>query len=70
MREQLQQKGVLQRKEHVLVFMEDYIFSSPSTAAGVVLARSANGWREWKFNDGRTLDEVKRQNSSISIDAP
>ena len=62
MREQLQQKGVLQRKEHVLVFMEDYIFSSPSTAAGVVLARSANGWREWKFNDGRTLDEVKRQN--------
>jgi len=69
MREQLQQKGVLQRKENVLVFMEDYIFSSPSTAAGVVLARSANGWREWKFNDGRTLDEVKRQNSSISIDA-
>ena len=62
MREQLQQKGVLQRKENVLVFMEDYIFSSPSTAAGVVLARSANGWREWKFNDGRTLDEVKRQN--------
>ena len=69
-RDQLQQKGVLQLKENVLVFTEDYVFSSPSTAAGVVLARSANGWREWKFKDGRTLDEVKRQSSSISIDAP
>jgi hypothetical protein len=26
-----------------------------------VLARNANGWREWKYPDGKTLDEVKRQ---------
>jgi len=26
-----------------------------------VLARSANGWIEWKYPDGRTLDEVKRK---------
>jgi hypothetical protein len=63
-REQLQQKGILQLKANVLIFTEDYIFSSPSAAAGVVLARSANGWREWKFKDGRTLDEVKRQTIS------
>jgi hypothetical protein len=60
-RDQLQQKGILQLRENVLVFKEDYVFTSPSTAAGVVLARNANGWREWKFKDGRTLDEVKRQ---------
>ena len=41
-------------------FSEDYLFSSPSSAAMIVLARSANGWQEWRAKDGRTLDEVKR----------
>ena len=40
---------------------EVFFFSSPSAAAAVVLARRANGWIEWKYKDGRTLDEVKRQ---------
>lgn len=35
-----------------------YGFSSPSTAAGVVLGRSANGRAEWKTRDGRMLREV------------
>jgi hypothetical protein len=26
-----------------------------------VLARRANGWIEWKYKDGKTLDEVKRK---------
>jgi len=42
------------------VFKEDVIFSSPSTAASVVLGRRANGWVEWKNTAGQTLDEVKR----------
>jgi hypothetical protein len=33
----------------------------PSTAAVVLLRRTANGWLEWKAEDGRTLHEVKRQ---------
>ncbi|MBC8402924.1 MAG: GIY-YIG nuclease family protein [Candidatus Marinimicrobia bacterium] len=45
-------------------FQVDHIFSSPSTAAAVVLARRANGWIEWKFKDGKTLDEVKRKISN------
>jgi len=42
------------------IFKEDVIFSSPSTAASVVLGRKANGWVEWKNTAGQTLDEVKR----------
>jgi len=43
----------------VLVDRGSYGFSSPSTAAGVVLGRSANGRAEWKTRDGRTLKEVQ-----------
>lgn len=55
------EKGVLVESDKVLKFVSDYIFSSPSAAAGVVLGRRANGWIEWKFKDGKTLDEVKRK---------
>ncbi|MBL7983188.1 MAG: GIY-YIG nuclease family protein [Flavobacteriales bacterium] len=44
-----------------LRFTKDYEFTSPSTAAAVVLGRSANGWTEWKDAEGRTLDEVRRK---------
>ena len=44
-----------------LQFSRDYEFSSPSTAAAVVLGRSANGWTEWKDEKGRTLDELVRK---------
>ena len=61
MRNDLKESGVLIEKDGVLVFASDYIFSSPSASAAVVLARRANGWIEWKFKDGKTLDAVKRQ---------
>jgi Domain of unknown function (DUF4357) len=61
MRNDLKEGGILTEKDGVLVFSKDYIFSSPSASAAVVLARRANGWMEWKFKDGKTLDEVKRQ---------
>ena len=44
-----------------LRFVKDHIFNSPSQAAAIVLARNANGWIEWKYPDGKTLDEVKRK---------
>jgi hypothetical protein len=40
-------------------FTQDYSFSAPSTAAAVVLGRSANGRIEWKAADGRTLKEIQ-----------
>lgn len=30
-------------------------------AAVALLGRTANGWLEWKTDDGQTLDAVKRQ---------
>lgn len=61
MRADLIESGTLMRQSDVLVFTEDYIASSPSAAAAIVLARRANGWIEWKYEDSKTLDEVKRQ---------
>lgn len=61
-RKQLIHEGVLQPvDEDTLKFTRNHIFPSPSQAAAVVLARNANGWIEWKYPDGRTLDEVKRK---------
>ncbi|WP_347986302.1 GIY-YIG nuclease family protein [Methylomonas sp. AM2-LC] len=63
MRSDLKESGVLAEIDGVLVFTKDHVFSSPSASAAVVLARRANGWIEWKYKDGKTLDEVKRQAS-------
>ncbi len=38
---------------------QDYIFNSPSTAAGVLLGRSANGRLEWQDAAGRTLKDIQ-----------
>ncbi|MGB6649164.1 MAG: DUF4357 domain-containing protein, partial [Bacteroidota bacterium] len=38
---------------------QDYTFASPSTAAGVMLGRSANGRIEWKTADGKTLKSIQ-----------
>ncbi|WP_255306983.1 DUF4357 domain-containing protein [Paraliobacillus sp. PM-2] len=43
------------------MFDSDYIFNSPSAADAAVLGRRANGWREWKDEEGRTLNELKRK---------
>jgi hypothetical protein len=37
----------------------DYLFGSPSTAAGVLLGRNANGRTEWKDAEGHTLKEIQ-----------
>jgi Domain of unknown function (DUF4357) len=35
------------------------LFDSPSTAAGIVLGRSANGRIEWKSESGETLKKMQ-----------
>lgn len=54
-RQELIELGVLVQKGSDLEFTQDYAFSSPSTAASVVLGRSANGRLEWKDAQGRSL---------------
>lgn len=61
LRESLLETGIMELEDNVYKFTEDYIFSSPSTAGGVLLGRSTNGWTKWKNREGKTLDEVKRR---------
>lgn len=60
-RQQLLKDEILKEQDGLLVFQEDYIFDSVSAAAATVLARRANGWKEWKDKNGVTLDELKRK---------
>lgn len=57
LREDLVNKGVVVANK----FTEDYIFSSPSYAAAVVMGRNANGLTEWKTADGRILKNLENQ---------
>ena len=41
------------------IFTRDYTFPSPSSAAGVVLGRSANGRTEWKDKNGKALKDIQ-----------
>ena len=59
LRQELISNGVLVMQGALYQFTQDYTFSAPSTAAAVVLGRSANGRIEWKAADGRTLKEIQ-----------
>jgi hypothetical protein len=59
LRQELIGNGVLALQDGLYQFTQDYAFSSPSTAAAVVLGRSANGRIEWKDATGRTLKELQ-----------
>lgn len=60
-RGQLIEAGDLKPEGELLVFAKDLLFSNPSKAAAMLMARTANGWIDWKTDDGKTLDVVKRQ---------
>lgn len=66
LRKDLVNNGVLKLVDDKLIFTEDYIFKSPSTAAGVVFGCNANGRVEWKDAQKRTLKELQEQESSIT----
>jgi hypothetical protein len=53
--------GILQAEGDMLVFTADHLFRTPSGAAIALLGRTANGWLEWKNEQGQTLDALKRQ---------
>lgn len=59
LRNRLIEERVLIPKGDYYEFPDDYIFSSPSTAAVMILGRNANGLTEWKLKDGTTLKEFE-----------
>lgn len=60
LREELISSGKLVIDDDFLRFNEDVLFSSPSAAAAVACGAPANGWHEWKNENGKTLNEIKR----------
>jgi hypothetical protein len=66
-RQKLIDEGVLIDKEEYFEFTDDYIFSSPSTAAVMVMGRNANGLTEWKSKDGKSLKDYETNEKTIKL---
>lgn len=58
-RKDLLEQGVMTLDGPWYRFTRDYDLSSPSTAAGVLLGRTANGRTEWGDSSGRTLKAIQ-----------
>ena len=59
LRDSLIERGIIVPDGDFFKMSQDYTFDSPSTAAGVLMGRTANGRTEWKGDDGRTLKEIQ-----------
>lgn len=75
LRQELIANGVMLKEGGSYRFTQDYVFSSPSTAADVVLGRSANGRIEWRDATGRTLKDIqtfdsKAEEGDIEFEPP
>lgn len=53
-------QGVIKQEGDRMIFQRDQLFSSPSTAAHVLMGRSANGWFEWRKASGELLNELRQ----------
>jgi len=49
-------KDVLEANVVDNILQEDCIFTSPSTAAYLVVGKNTNGWTDWKNKDGEYID--------------
>lgn len=59
-RQRLLDSGVLKVEGDRVVFIKNHTFGSPSMAAVALVGRTANGWREWKDESGKTLHDLVR----------
>lgn len=59
LRRDLISEGVIVSQNESLLFSQDHIFGSPSTAAGVILGQSVSGRKRWRSQDGTTLKELQ-----------
>ena len=68
-REQLVIQGVFVEGATGLTLAQDYEFHSPSQAAMLLLARTANGRVEWKDPSGITLKDHQERAAAAASDA-
>ena len=57
----LSNKYLEKRNDDLYVFVKDYVFNSPSAASDIVLGNSTSGWKKWKTESGKTLEEIYRK---------
>ena len=74
LRDELIENEAIKDHQGKLIFDADYLFSSPSAAAAVIMGRSANGLLEWKDKSGKTLkeiesSEIENANKAINSDS-
>ena len=58
-------QGILQDKGENYTLAQDHVFTSPSTAAGVMLGRNSNGRTEWKDEHGVTLAKIQESGANV-----
>jgi hypothetical protein len=68
LRKDLLVQGVIVDQGQHFAFTQDQVFTSPSTAAGVILGRAANGRIEWKNSEGKTLKQLQTAAAAGSVD--
>ena len=56
MRKKKRQKNIINQE---FVFVTDYIFTSPSLAAAIVMGRNANGRTEWKNINNKSIKDIE-----------
>lgn len=59
LRESMISEGVIVKAQDKMIIKKDYLFSSSSTAAMIIMGRSANGLAEWKMKSGKTLQDYE-----------
>ncbi len=59
LRSELMSKGIIDSTYH---FIKDYIFTSPSLAAAIVMGRNANGRTEWKTSEHKSIKDIEEEN--------
>ncbi|MCF8299343.1 MAG: GIY-YIG nuclease family protein [Saprospiraceae bacterium] len=52
-------EGVIIKEQDKVILKRDYLFSSSSSAAMIIMGRSANGLTEWKLKSGKTLQDYE-----------
>jgi hypothetical protein len=61
LRDELIENKIIVEVDSKLIFKSDYLFSSPSASAMVIMGRSANGLLEWKDSSGKILRDIEKQ---------
>ncbi|MBN2058067.1 MAG: GIY-YIG nuclease family protein [Candidatus Saganbacteria bacterium] len=57
----LSSKYLEKRDDKLYIFVKDFMFNSPSAASDIILGNSTSGWKRWKTEGGKTLEEIYRK---------